>query len=507
MKLLILRPEPGASETAARARALGLDPVVAPLFEVRALAGGPIRGDYDSVLLTSANGARHAPPGLTGLPCFAVGESTAEAARRAGFADVRTGPSDGAAAAAMIAAAGLRRAVHPCGREHLAIEVGGVAIERCVVYAAEPTAAEPCRGPAVALIHSPRAGRRFAELARDKGSILVAAISAAAAEAAGTAGRRRPWRRRRATKPCWSLPPSCATLSGKRRGTVAMDYEPARVTARPKRPLWSLLALPILAFVAGVAAMGWLLARSGTAAAFLGVAPPPPPAAEAPPPAVAVEREPLVEPQPEGPPGERLVIDPETTRRVNRLEERLALLDLQSRAAVGNADRAEGLLVAFAARRAIDRGVALGYIETLLRQRFAATEPQAVATVLTVARQPVTVQSLQKSFQEVAPHLSGGGQGQSWWAGAQDRDGRPRHHPPREHALDPARRAAPPRRPEPRGRPGRGRPARGASAARPRAGGQMDRRRAPLRRRPPGARPAGERRPARAARAGGGRTT
>lgn len=194
-----------------------------------------------------------------------------------------------------------------------------------------------------------------------------------------------------------------------------MDYEPARVTARPKRPLWSLLALPLIAFVAGVAAMGWLLARSGTAAAFLGVAPTPPPAVEAPAPAVAVEREPLVEPQADGPPGERLVIDPETTRRVNRLEERLALLDLQSRAAVGNADRAEGLLVAFAARRAIDRGVALGYIETLLRQRFAATEPQAVATVLTVARQPVTVQSLQKSFQEVAPHLSGGGQGQSWW--------------------------------------------------------------------------------------------
>lgn len=194
-----------------------------------------------------------------------------------------------------------------------------------------------------------------------------------------------------------------------------MDYEPARVTARPKRPLWSLLALPIIAFVAGVAAMGWLLARSGTAAAFLGVAPTPPPAAEAPAPTVAVEREPIAEPQADGPPGERLVIDPETTRRVNRLEERLALLDLQSRAAVGNADRAEGLLVAFAARRALDRGVALGYIETLLRQRFAATEPQAVAMVLTVARQPVTVQSLQTEFQQVAPHLSGGGQGQGWW--------------------------------------------------------------------------------------------
>ena len=109
-----------------------------------------------------------------------------------------------------------------------------------------------------------------------------------------------------------------------------MDYEPARLAAKPKRPLLSLLALPLIAFIAGVAAMGWLLARSGTAAAFLGVAPAPPPAAEAQAPAVAVEREAVAEPQADTPPGERLVIDPETTRRVNRLEERLALLDLQS---------------------------------------------------------------------------------------------------------------------------------------------------------------------------------
>ena len=35
MKVLILRPQPGADESAARARALGLDPVVAPLFSLR----------------------------------------------------------------------------------------------------------------------------------------------------------------------------------------------------------------------------------------------------------------------------------------------------------------------------------------------------------------------------------------------------------------------------------------------------------------------------------------
>jgi hypothetical protein len=110
------------------------------------------------------------------------------------------------------------------------------------------------------------------------------------------------------------------------------------------------------------------------------------------------------------------VIDPEITRRVNVLEERLAQLDLQSRAAVGNADRAEGLLVAFAARRALDRGVQLGYLETLLRERFGGSQPQAVATVLTAARQPVTLADLQKGLQEASRDLGSGSQSQSWWS-------------------------------------------------------------------------------------------
>ena len=55
-----------------------------------------------------------------------------------------------------------------------------------------------------------------------------------------------------------------------------MEYEPGRVTAKPQRPLWSVLALPLAAFIAGVAAMGWLLANWATAATFLEIAPAPP---------------------------------------------------------------------------------------------------------------------------------------------------------------------------------------------------------------------------------------
>ena len=55
------------------------------------------------------------------------------------------------------------------------------------VYRSKPVAA-PDVGAAengIALIHSPRAGGRFAELLPDRGGVSVAAISEAAAEAVG----------------------------------------------------------------------------------------------------------------------------------------------------------------------------------------------------------------------------------------------------------------------------------------------------------------------------------
>jgi hypothetical protein len=193
---------------------------------------------------------------------------------------------------------------------------------------------------------------------------------------------------------------------------VGMDYDP--VTGERGRSLGSRLAFPLIAFLLGLAAMGWLLSRWDGAAMFLGVAPEPPPAA-----AAAPQPQPALADQPALPPpaaGEqRLVIDPETQRRVARLEQRLTELDNASRAAVGNADRAEGLLVAFAARRALDRGVALGYIEHLLRQRFGRNQPQAVGMVITAARQPVTLQELQRELEAVGPRLATGGPDQSWW--------------------------------------------------------------------------------------------
>lgn len=59
-----------------------------------------------------------------------------------------------------------------------------------------------------------------------------------------------------------------------------------------------------------------------------------------------------------------------TAAKVAMLEQRLAELNQQAIAASGNATHAESLLLAFAARRALERGQPLGWIEAQLRARF-----------------------------------------------------------------------------------------------------------------------------------------
>ena len=197
--VLILRPEPGASATAARARSLGLVPYVFPLFTIRPLEWqAPDPAGFDAVLLTSANAARHAGAGLApflGLPCYAVGEATAQAARAAGFADVRTGAADAEAVNALMVADRVGGVFHPSGCHFRALPRPGPAILQIPVYAADavgalPAAAEAAMAAgAIVLVHSPRAGSLLAGLARDRSNVRIAAISAAAAEAAGAGWR------------------------------------------------------------------------------------------------------------------------------------------------------------------------------------------------------------------------------------------------------------------------------------------------------------------------------
>jgi hypothetical protein len=91
--------------------------------------------------------------------------------------------------------------------------------------------------------------------------------------------------------------------------------------------------------------------------------------------------------------------------RVAAMEQRLTRLDIQSQSAAGNAARAEGLLIAFAARRAIERGVPLGYLADQLRLRFGEARPNAVQTVIDAAQNPVTLDRLVARLDGLSPQL------------------------------------------------------------------------------------------------------
>jgi uroporphyrinogen-III synthase len=182
-KLLLLRPEPGLSASAERARALGLDVIICPLFVVERVEWDvPDPKPFDALLLTSANAVRHGGAGLEALadlPVWAVGETTAEAARAAGFAVERVG---GGGAEELLADAPQARLLHLSGEDHRAAP----ADERRIVYRSravdEPGL--PALDGMVVAVHSPRAGRRLAELTTDRNAV-VAAISPAAAGAVG----------------------------------------------------------------------------------------------------------------------------------------------------------------------------------------------------------------------------------------------------------------------------------------------------------------------------------
>lgn len=97
------------------------------------------------------------------------------------------------------------------------------------------------------------------------------------------------------------------------------------------------------------------------------------------------------------------------------LEARAAVIDRDSHAAANNAARAEALLIAFSARRAIDRGLALGSIEPQLRQRFEVSQPRAVNAIIAASRTPVTLEDLRVALEARGPDLATGVSTDGWW--------------------------------------------------------------------------------------------
>ena len=192
-RLFLFRPEPGARHSADLARGLGLDTVLVPLFEIEPLDWtAPDAEKFDAILLTSANAIRHCGEGierLRALPVHCVGEATALAANVAGLGVASVGKGGVDDLLASIPAG--TRLLHLCGEDRRPPKSQAHRISSLTVYRAvradRPSQLDDLSG-AVAAVHSPRAAERLAELVGEevKSTVRVAAISPAAASAAGS---------------------------------------------------------------------------------------------------------------------------------------------------------------------------------------------------------------------------------------------------------------------------------------------------------------------------------
>jgi hypothetical protein len=176
---------------------------------------------------------------------------------------------------------------------------------------------------------------------------------------------------------------------------------------RPRRSLATTLLVALVAFVLGGALVGWLIQSDQLPFEFPGQG------AQAPAPAHLA--------QPAAPASSALDAPDAATlgtveTRLALLEDRLTRIDGQAGAAAGNAARAEALLIAYAARRRLDKGEPLGVIESQLKLRFGGAQPQAVDTILAAARRPVTLDELVGRLDAAGPSLTGTEPDESSWS-------------------------------------------------------------------------------------------
>ena len=422
-RFVVLRPEPGNAATCARLRDQGLEALALPLFAVVPVAWTlPDLARFDAVLLTSANAVRHGalPDALKRLPVVAVGEATAAAARSAGFDVAITGTGDARSAVDQARTKNLARLLHLAGRER-APTAGNV--EAITVYSSDPVRVDDAdiraTGAQHVLIHSARAARAFAERVDgagvDRATIALIVISAAVGTAAGGGWREVIVADQPTDDALVAIAANRAIDPGARRGDkrVMSDQVPIdRSRARGPR-LGVIIALIGLAFIAGLVAMGyafktvpWLGAQT---AALTGS---------------GVKSSAATTGNADYTPAQPLNANGETSApaaidtavlatreatlagQLSVLETRTAAVSADANSAAAQATRAEGLMVAFAARRAIDRGVGLGYIEEQLRLRFGKAQPRATAAVIQAAHQPVTIEDLRQGLDTIAPDIT-----------------------------------------------------------------------------------------------------
>ena len=184
MRILVTRPQEDGEEIAAKLRAMGHAPLLAPLLATH-FADGP-EPDFtgiQAILLTSANGVRALVRRTSrrDLPIFAVGPQTTEEAQQAGFQDVRNANGDAKALAEATPGWTMPdkgALMHVCGAEAPgtlgeALIARGFTVCRAVLYAVHaadrlpPEAEDALKEQTLdgALFFSPRSARVFCDLA------------------------------------------------------------------------------------------------------------------------------------------------------------------------------------------------------------------------------------------------------------------------------------------------------------------------------------------------------
>ncbi|MEE4451512.1 hypothetical protein [Novosphingobium resinovorum] len=167
---------------------------------------------------------------------------------------------------------------------------------------------------------------------------------------------------------------------------------PADSTTSRGRSAGMTLFVALIAFVIGAVLVGWLAIR-GYLPAVLNA------------PATMTQAI-APAPQPSPAPAAQMSQIATVEGRLAMIEDRISRIDFQTDAAAGNAGRAEGLLIAFAARRMVDRGEPLGYVADQLRLRFMNAQPRAVQTVVDFAANPVTIDALSARLEALSPELT-----------------------------------------------------------------------------------------------------
>jgi len=203
--MLVTRPEPDASETAARLSALDIEAVVEPLLIAQTLPTTlPPADGFAALAVTSGNALRALDergelPRFRSLPVYAVGDRTAALARKFGFARVVSARGNLHDLVALLARAGIDGPVlYPAARRQAgdlakALAPHGVMVITAAIYDMAPA---PALSPATlagletgalaaALFYSRRTAETFAAHAaslRDKAKLGMLCLSEAVAE-------------------------------------------------------------------------------------------------------------------------------------------------------------------------------------------------------------------------------------------------------------------------------------------------------------------------------------